>query len=977
MEAIMKIPKYYEDPSVTSVNRVPDRAYYIPFSDMAAALSERREMSDRYIDLNGIWQFKFANSIYEMNDFVHDGCCDFTSIRVPSCWQNLGFDTHMYTNVRYPIPFDPPYVPHENPCGAYMKEFDVSIEADKEYYINFEGVDSCFYLWLNGEFVGYDQVSHCIGEFDITPYLVNGKNRLCVLVLKWCDGTYLEDQDKFRMSGIFRDVYILKRDRGHITDFRITTDIEGHITVCTDAEAEYELLDGEDKLADGRGKEITFTVNEPKLWSAESPYLYTLVIRCGREYIVQRVGIRELEIKGQTVLLNGKKVRMKGMNRHDSDPVTGYTISVEQAEKDLRMMKECNINAVRTSHYPNSPWFTELCDKYGFYVVAESDIECHGCVTSKGDYNEENFGIIAQDERFADAIMDRVRRNVRRDINRSCILFWSLGNESGYGENFEKASAWIKEFDTTRGTHYESAVHETGGHKNDWSVLDVYSTMYASPEWIDEYFANPENTKPYMQCEYIHAMGNGPGGIKAYTDRMDKYEGFFGAFVWEWCDHAIYKGEKNGKAMYWYGDDHGEFPNDGNFCMDGMVYPDRRPHTGLFEYKHAIRPLRASIDGKEIKLKNMLDFTNAADYLTLRVTGYVNGYAVESEVMPCPPIEPRGEGHISLPEGFDSVMVESVLKQDIPLVRAGAVMGYDMLETNAPAAETEKTGGELNIRESETEFAVKGKDFTYCFDRLRGIFSAIEYGGRKFIEKPMEWNIWRAPTDNDMFLRSEWEANGFDRACVRAGETSISIKDGEYAEISAKVTISAVFLQWILHLDAVWRVYGNGVIELGVKAEKNKAVPFLPRFGVRLFMDEGFNEAEYFGFGPYESYEDKHEASYRARFNAAVSEMHEDYIKPQENGSHRGCVYAELSSIDSALRLTGNDFSFNASEYTQEELAEKKHNYELERSGYTVLCADYRQNGIGTNSCGPRAAKEFLLDDDFEWSICFDFGRTE
>lgn len=977
----MRIEKYYEDPHVTSVNREADRAYYIPFSDKAAALTKQRTESDRYIDLNGEWGFIFANSVYEMKDFAKD-CGELTSIPVPSCWQNHGFDTHMYTNVRYPFPFDPPYVPDENPCGAYVRDIDIAVEEDKRYYINFEGVDSCYYLWVNGVFAGYNQVSHCTGEFDITELIQNGSNRICVLVLKWCDGSYLEDQDKFRMSGIFRDVYILKRDSGHIRDFTINTKTDGIISVSADAEASYELYDGDELIACGSGKNAAFKVNNPILWSAETPYLYTLIIHCGSEYIVQRIGIREIAIDGRLFKLNGRLVRMKGMNRHDSDPVTGYTISMEQAEKDLRMMKECNINAVRTSHYPNAPWFTELCDKYGFYVVAETDIEAHGCVTSKGGYIEDYFGLIAQDKQFGYAILDRVQRNVIRDKNRTSVLLWSLGNEAGYGENFENAARWIREYDPTRAVHYESAVHETGGHTNDWSVLDVYSTMYASPEWIGEYFADPKNTKPYMQCEYIHAMGNGPGGIKAYTDLMDEHEGFFGAFVWEWCDHAIYKGKKNGKDVYWYGGDHGEFPHDNNFCMDGMVYPDRTPHTGFYEYKHAIRPLRAELGEGAIVLKNMLDFTDAAQYLTLRLTSYVNGYPIETEERAVPSIEPRGEGQTELPENADAVLVEYILKKDIPLVKAGAVMGYDMLEINAPHTETEKIGGKLNIRETQTEITVSGDDFEYCFDRLKGIFSSLSYGGGRFIEKPMEWNIWRAPTDNDMFIRPEWENYGYDRACVKVKGTEHSMMygaDGAEAGvvISADITIAAVALQWILKLDAKWKIYGNGVIELDVKAKKNSENMFIPRFGVRLFMNEGFNETEYFGYGPYESYEDKHEASYRARFSAAVADMHEDYIKPQENGSHCGCVYAEVSSFDKSLRVTGSDFSYNVSEYTQEELAAKKHNYELEHSGYTVLCVDYKQNGIGSNSCGPRPAAEFLLDKDFEWNICFDFGVTE
>lgn len=970
----MNIEKYYENPEINHVNCEPNRPYCIPFSDRNQALCGNRKMSDRYIDLNGKWRFKYSESVYEMSNFINDGCCDFIEIDVPSCWQMLGFDRHMYTNVRYPFPFDPPYVPNENPCGAYMKEFILDNKGHESYYLNFEGVDSCFYVWLNGNFVGYSQVSHSTSEFNITDYIKDGKNRLYVLVLKWCDGSYLEDQDKFRMSGIFRDVYILRRDNEHIHDFRITTEINGIIKIISDMDsAEYELFDGDTKVGCGSGRHAEFKVDEPILWSAENPYLYTLVIHCGNEYIVEHVGIREVKIEGNIFLLNGKKIKLKGVNRHDSDPKTGFVISPEQAEKDLRMMKECNINAVRTSHYPNAPWFAQLCDKYGFYVIGESDIEAHGCVTSKGGYDENLFGLIAQDLRFKNAILDRVQRNVQRDINRTCILLWSLGNEAGYGENFENAARWVREYDKTRYIHYEGSVHETGGHKNDLSVLDVYSTMYASPEWIDRYFEDENNTKPYMQCEYIHAMGNGPGGIKAYTDRMDKYDGFFGAFVWEWCDHAIYKGTRNGKDIYYYGGDHGELLHDNNFCMDGMVYPDRRPHTGLYEYKHAIRPVRAELFNGNIRLTNKLAFTNAADYIKLRYTLYTDGYAYETYETDAPSIPAGGSAEINVPENADSILIEYILKKDIPLVNKGHVMGYDMIEINKPKLEADKGGGALNLIEKEHEVTVKGDNFAYKYDKLHGIFKEIAFNGKEFIRDSMEWNIWRAPIDNDMFIRDKWEANGFSRAVSRCRDTKVSFGE-DCCIINSDIIIAAAALQWILQLNAEWKVYGNGVISLDVDVVKNKEVPMLPRFGIRMFLDKKFNHVQYFGFGPYESYEDKHEASYRARFDADISELHEDYIKPQENGSHRGCVYTNISSDDMTLNLYGEDFSFNFSEYTQEELGRKKHNFELEKAPYNILCVDYRQNGIGSNSCGPEPAAEFKLENDFNWHIEMDFG---
>ena len=981
----MIVPKYYEDLSVLHKNTMPNRAYYIPASVRMDGNLEERERSDRFVQLSGEWRFRYYDSIYEAKEeFWQEGfrTAGFDTVTVPDVWQNYGYDRHQYTNTRYPFPMDPPYVPHENPCGEYVRTFTYykDTEAPKAF-LNFEGVDSCFYVWVNGRFAGYSQVSHSTSEFDVTDLLRDGENTLAVLVLKWCDGSYLEDQDKFRMSGIFRDVYILKRDQNHVKNFRILTRINGTISITSDNDGcEYELWDKGNIIGREKGCYAEFKIDNPTLWSAENPYLYTLMIRCGQEYIAQQVGIREITTNGRMILLNGKKLRLKGVNRHDSDPKTGSTISIAQAETDLRMMKESNINAIRTSHYPNAPWFTELCDKYGFYVIGESDIEAHGCVRIKGGYDQSLCGLIAQDKQFEDAILDRVQRNVIRDINRTSILFWSLGNEAGYGENFENAGRWVKEYDPSRLTHYEGSVHETGGHKNDTSMLDVYSRMYDSPKQIDDYFADDNNTKPYILCEYIHAMGNGPGGIEAYSERMDKYQGFVGGFVWEWCDHAIYKGEQNGRGIYYYGGDHGEFPNDGNFCMDGLVYPDRRPHTGLYEYKHAIRPVKAVGSGDKITLKNTLDFTNGADYLVLKITPYRKGYAGQSFHMDMPPIPPGETATIDMPKDCDSVLLEYILKNDIPLVHAGTSMGYDMIEITIPTAAAEKKYGKLSLEDRECDIKITGDDFSYTYCKLTGAFSRLESRGKACIESGMMWNIWRAPTDNDKFIRYDWERYHYNHMYARCKETKAEcVTEGSMQKcvIHSKITISSMSMPWILMLDANWSIYGNSVICLDLHAEKNREVPFLPRFGIRMFLDRTFENIRYFGFGPYESYEDKCEASYRGMFEAHITQLHEDYVRPQENGSHKGCVFAQVSSGETALKLYGQDFSFNFSQYTQEELTEKKHNFELEKASMNILCVDYRQNGIGTNSCGPRPAEDFLLDKDFQWHMEFDFAQIK
>ncbi|MCH5211568.1 MAG: DUF4981 domain-containing protein [Oscillospiraceae bacterium] len=974
----MNLEKFYENPSVLHTGCEAPRAYYIPFSDKEAALTLPREQSDRFITLNGKWDFKYCDSVYDMPELADIIYKD--KITVPSCWQTNGYDWHNYTNTRYPFPFDPPYVPNENPCAMYERRINLKKDSGKRYYINLEGVDSCFYLWVNDEFAGYSQVSHSTSELDITDLLKSGRNKINILVLKWCDGSYLEDQDKFRMSGIFRDVYILVRDEKHLKDFFINTSIDGTVKIDADTEAEFELYDNDAQAAAGSGTSVKLKIDKPKLWTAETPYLYTLIIRCGGEFIVQKVGIREVTISNGVVLLNRKKFKVKGANRHDSDPKTGYTISREQALKDLTLMKRHNINAVRTSHYPNSPWFTELCDELGFYVCAESDIEIHGVCAYYGGSQPETFGQLAQDERFEAAIIDRVQRNVLRDKNRTSVIIWSLGNEGGFGPSFEKAGKWVKMFDPSRPTHYESSVWETLGHKNDTSMLDLYSTMYASPESIVEYFSDSKNKKPYIMCEFLHAMGNGPGSIYDYWDLIDKYDGFVGAFIWEWCDHAIYMGKKNGHDMYYYGGDFNEVVHDENFCMDGTVYPDRTPHTGLYEYAAALRPIRAKLRKDKIILENRLDFSDISELYSVKYIIERNGVPVSDGTIELPQTAPHEKAEIPIPEyssadGECFIRLIYITKKDMPLVPAGTEMGFDQLKLQKGKAFTldiDYTHNTPEIKETEKDIIITGDKFCYTYDKLTGIFRSMKTDGKELMVQPMQWNIWRAPTDNDRNVKGSWIEAGYNRIISRAYDTEIREKNGETVLVTP-INITAVATRSIVRLKAKWHIRNDGTVKLTVKAKLNDnkpyfEMPFLPRFGIRVFLPKTFTDTAYYGFGPYESYSDKHLASYVSLFTASVSDMHEDYVKPQENGSHFGCKYMKLASAKNSIEAYGK-FSFNASEYTQEELTEKRHNFELEKSGMTVLCLDYRQAGIGSNSCGPQLTEKEKIENKFKWSI--------
>ena len=832
---------------------------------------------------------------------------------------------------------------------------------------------------------------------------------------------------------------------------------------------------------------ITLSIDSPVLWNAEKPYLYTVIIRCAGEVITDRIGIREITIENKIVYINGMPIKFHGVNRHDSDPVTGFTISREQIIRDMSLMKRHNVNAIRTSHYPNVPYFYDLCDEYGFYVIDEADIEAHG--PSELFYSDNNWDNkaarwnepIANNPEFCESILDRIRRCVIRDKNRASVVIWSMGNESAYGVTFEEALAWVKSYDSYRLTHYESAQYTDGKRKYDYSNLDLYSRMYPSISEMAEYI-DGDGDKPYILCEYCHAMGNGPGDLEDYFQFFDSHETTCGGFVWEWCDHAIYRGKAaNGKDMYAYGGDSGETIHDGNFCMDGLVYPDRRPHTGLLEFKNINRPVR--ITGYDetngvLTLHNYMDFTDIKDYLTMSYEVMRDGQVAASGDIDTPSIAPHSVGTIRLSpvtniqkslsdlyaashadiSGSSDVTDRSSVVEcsdvadctkdiithrmflrviykaacDSAFVKKGDVLGFDEIELATQKQNADKVldkassldkaqnlaeqylttqdtaSAHLHVSESDTEFVVSGSNFEYIFDRNTGNFTDIVVDGQELLSAPCDKTIWRAPTDNDRNIKNEWLRAHYDMISERTYETGCIIKDG-CAVISCTSSLSAPTVQPVLRINAEWIITPEGTIKSKMHVKKNAEFPTLPRFGVRMILREDMRNVNYIGMGPYESYADKHHASWHGSFSASIDEMHEDYIMPQENGSHFDCSLVQVSapgasdesdrnSSDKNNFVNGSSyqsicnaqtaetiaattahsitvtsavpFSMNASPYTAEELTVATHNYELPESDKSVLCIDYRQNGIGSNSCGPELDEKYRFDED-EWEFGF------
>lgn len=1007
----MQLEIHHQDLQVLHENTLPARAYYIPFSPLQAAKEKNRgrnfnlerEASDRFQLLNADWEFGFYPNLEAVPaDFF---ACEPVAlpgrIPVPGSWQHHGYDQHQYTNINYPFPFDPPHVPYNNPAGAYRHTFNYEKDSQApEATLIFEGVDSCFYLWINGQYVGYSQVTHSQSTFDITEYLKEGENILAVLVFKWSDGSYLEDQDKFRTSGIIRDVYLLKRPLSHLNDYFVTTDLQdGRAEVTLRANFTGETLDITARLCDPEGEIATsalepfadpqgiythcarFTVDNPRLWHPGEPYLYDLVMVSEGEVIAEKVGLRQVTIEDAVLKFNGSPIKIKGVNRHDSDPDSGPVVSIEHIKRDLRMMRRHNINAVRTSHYPNCPQFYHLCDQAGFYVMSEADNESHGTRNRLlQDESEENIEEhwnhpISNNPDWIEPTMDRMQLCVHSEKNRPSVFSWSAGNECAYGCTFEESLAWVKQFDPSRVTQYESAFYRSADRKYDYQNIDLYSRMYPPLSDIDDYLEKLGD-KPFLLVEYCHAMGNGPGDLEEFWDKVRSDARMCGGFIWEWCDHAV----RDSEGHLLYGGDSGEDPHDGNFCVDGLVSPERVPHIGLLEAKNVYRPLRCQYDqeGGKLLVTNTADHLNAADYTALRWVKVVDGQE-ESGTLEVPNLPPHETVEIPLvvevpAEGRCYLRVETYLTQPLAFLESGDLLGFDefALKNQSPhtpralelvkAVTTVEGEGAATITEDPLEICVVSEDYTYRFSRHTGMLTGIELGGKELLKQPAELNIWRAPTDNDMYIRPLWERARYDRAYPHAYQVHAD-SEARGVAISAEVALVAKTLQPLLKADIEWIVRPDGALQVNAKVRRDTQFPELPRLGLRFFLDQSLQQATWSGLGPHENYVDKRRSNWHGCFESSVSDLFQKYLRPQENGSRSDCDYLCLAGQDLKIEVASEDvFSFNASYYCQEELTAKPHDYQLTEADSTILCLDHLMAGIGSQSCGPKLLEKYRVD---------------
>ena len=961
-------------------------AYFIPFDagqDPCAPRTESRRMTL----LNGDWEFRYYPSFRDFGkDFDPALETLDRTMPVPGVWQMNGCDSMQYTNVRFPFAYDPPYVPADDPCGLYRRAFTMQKQADAVHQLVFEGVDSCLLLWVNGQFIGSSQVAHSPAEYDVTDALKDGENVLHALVVKWCAGSYLEDQDKFRYSGIFRDVYLLQRDKKHLTDFCVRTPLTENAALVeieasfsdTDVSCTACLLSpdgrsiGEEQMQNGA---CAFEVNAPQLWTAETPALYTLILRCGKEVIAQRVGIRQIEIRDEIVYLNGSKVRFRGVNLHESSCDTGAYTPEEHIRRDLLLMKQHSVNAVRTSHYPQPPRFYELCDELGLYVLDEADLECHGVVTLDGSGERDDYNLIADDPAFGNLILDRIQRLARRDRNQPCVLIWSMGNEAGCGVNFDRALAWTKRFDPTRLTHYERASFPPEGRDINHTDLDLYSRMYPTLESIQKYFREHTVGKPYILCEYCHAMGNGPGDLEDYFRVFEKEDRICGGFVWEWCDHAPYVGTNaRGQRMYRYGGDYGEVLHDGNFCADGLVSSDRTVHPGLIEFKNVHRPLRvlaADLQNGWLRFRSYLDFVSSSQIVTVECE-FENGEKAALAV----DVPPRGTQTVGIPKGHTSCIVRCLQTADTVWAPRGTLIGWEQVGMPELLPEPErKQGGKLRVENAgERLIRIAGDSFCYCYDSAAGTFASMKKDGQELLLEPMRFNIFRAPTDNDRRIKAGWQKYLFRYACSRSFDTRCEQTD-EGVCLTSRVHISAPSIRCLLAGEVSWTIAPDGAAACHLTLEQAEGIPDLPRVGLRLMLPSAFRHLRYFAYGPYESYIDKRRASLLGWYESTTDREYAHPLRPQESGSHWGARVMRLSDGVHAFTAKGEGFSFSALPYTQEQLTDTPHDDELEETDACVVCLDAAQAGIGSNSCGPELLPPYHVSRKTDWKITLTFAE--
>jgi len=1026
-----KEPRDWENPTLTGLNREAPHASMISFQDEQTALSAVIENSPNYLSLDGIWKFHFSKTPEERPYwFFKDDydIRDWDDTDVPSNWQMKGYDPPVYSNIQYPFKADPPGIPHDiNPVGSYKRSFRIPSDwKDKEIFLHFGAVSSFFYVWVNEQPAGFSKDSKTPAEFDITRYIKKGENSLSVEVYRWSDGSYLEDQDFWRMSGIQRTVFLHARPKTYVSDFFARADLENNYK---DGKLDLEVLlssKSEDKsiynievsvydnnqniyteqnkaiLADNKCI-ITFKKSFPgiKKWTAETPYLYSLVIALKdsegnvKENVSSKIGFRKIEIVNSRLLVNGVAIHIKGTNMHEHNDITGHVIAVATILKDIRVMKSFNINAVRTSHYPQQELWYEMCDRYGLYLVDEADIESHGI-----GYDKDIT--LADKPEWAAAHLDRMTRMVERDKNHPSVIIWSMGNEAGDGNNFLNGYKWIKGKDVTRPVQYERAEKSTNTTERH---TDIWCPMYASIEEIEAYAKNVKNDRPLIMCEYAHAMGNSTGNLQDYWDVIEKYPKLQGAFVWDWVDQGILKTTKTGEKYWTYGGDFGEegIRSDGNFCINGLVWPDRTPHPGLYEVKKVYQYIgfeAVDLSKGLIRIRNKYDFTNLSPFnFDWEVVS--DGAVVQSGKLKIPVLEPKQEAQVSLPltriepvPGAEYFLNIRASRSDewnyVPEDHIYATAQFRLTVEAKPLPPSRDKLAILQTNTIDKKLDVSGIDMKIVFDLVKGTMESFAFKGKELILKGPEPDFWRAPTDNDY-------GNMMDRRLVvwkKAGERSVVTKVDITQPDMGKVVVTFRFDimgfkdEKIAGYSTVYTIFGSSdVLIRNSFARVNSSIPEIPRMGMQMQLPVEFSNLKWLGRGPHENYADRWTSAEVGLYESTVADQYIPYIRPQENGYKTDTRWITLTDdTGSGILVSGNPvFCFAAlhnihddfespgkiSEYRKDAKTANTHTINVKPRDLINLNIDLGQMGVGgDDSWGAPIHPQYrLLENRYEYSF--------
>ena len=973
------------------------------------------------ISLDGKWRFRYYDAPSRMPETI----ADWDEITVPSCWQLEGYDQMHYTDLYYQFPILPPYVPAKNPTGVYERTFDIKSDVmtkEKQHRLRFHGVDSSFELYFNGHFLGDSTGSRYTSEFDITDYIKTGENTLRVIVKKWSVGTYLEDQDMWWLSGIFRSVEWLILPSIHIEDYQCISDfnedyshaqltINAQLETAIDTRLEIEaqlyyqgalVATQKQTFVENDSVSIILDVERPHLWTAETPSLYDISLSLLHQNQVvhsvqDKVGIREVKVDGHLILINGRPIHFKGVNRHDFHCDTGRTVSIEDMRFDLELMKRSNMNAVRTAHYPNAPEFYALCDEIGLYVISEADLECHGFeLTGRYDW-------ITEDALWTDAYVDRAVRLVKRDINRPSVIMWSLGNESEFGRNFIAMAEAIRSIDATRLIHYEG--------DRDVEVSDVYSTMYTRLERLEEIGKSTDGTKPHLLCEYAHAMGNGPGGLYEYQQLFRKYPRLHGGFIWEWIDHGIRSYDETGKVFYKYGGDYGDAPHNGNFNCDGLLFPDRTPSPALAEVKKIYTPVWMETlcdESNQVSadITKSIRFTVENDYDHLSLDHIT--FKLNSDDFGChfklKNAEPKTKITLELIGGLltsvpaDALKYVAYMPSQNSVKHDGLILTAlddrsDLMEIDAHQILTGLTAKvrevqtavessmhqPLNVKETHDALTVydTGNTFSVCFDKVDGRLTSYVYNGHEIVKKGPEVNFWRAPIDNDMYVKRDWMdkyALHLARVYPESFEWDRTLENGD-VRIAMHSIVGAPNQTWYYKIKTSVLVKSDGRLAFDFKGQFKDPKRFfqasLPKIGTVTELLVAPSLIKYDGLGPLENYPDSQTSAILARHAATMEELFTHYPYPQDNGNRGAITDIELQYDTYSLHIEMHKpLNFAIRAYSDAQIEGAKHMNRLEPDG-CFLHLDYKVNGLGSNSCGPEPSPAHKLK-----PIDFEYGYT-